>query len=89
MFWTKKVPDALPPFESEKDLVLPSSGSKGHYHVTGVTYEGVARDGKTLTWSAGFDLTGNDVLAVAEIARRTAHARRVHINGFRVCTEKH
>jgi len=47
------------------------------------------RDGMTLSWSAAFDLIGNDVMAVAEQARQTAHAPRVHVKNFRVCSEKH
>ena len=88
MSWFNRLPKALPPFEANQALVLPANGPK-HYHVQGVTYTGLMRDGMTLSWSAAFDLIGNDVMAVAEQARQTAHAPRVHVKNFRVCSEKH
>lgn len=81
-------PPPLPTIESDRALVLPAKGRK-HYHVTGLTYESVARNGVTLNWSAAFDLIGNDVLVVAERARQIAHRRYVHVNGFRECSEAH
>lgn len=86
MFGFNRLPKPLPPFEPDPSLVL--RGGE-HYHVSGICYEGLHRNGMNFTWSSSFEMTGNDVLVVAERARRIAHRSRVHISGVRVCSEKH
>lgn len=88
MFGFNRLPKPLPPMELNGAHVLPSGGKK-HYHVSGICYEGLHRNGMTFTWSSSFDLVGNDVMAVAERARQIAHRSRVHVSGFRVCAEQH
>ena len=80
-------PRIMPTFEKDATLVLKTPK---HYHASGFAYDALARDGRTFMWSTAWDnLTGNDLMVIAESARQRAHRRFVHVSGWRICLEKH